>query len=305
MHLLLEQDSDDALWHSASRSSGYIGTVSDHGVFTLSEIQTAVNSLSAESVIILFIRRNTPNDLASIQTVVDKCIAVDKDLRIWCHYGGDIDFRALPDFWAAYTYLTCDSMSPKESINKRLTNQRFSFPLPFSNNFSLKWESKVLDAKEVMKKKTRGSANSSLNEAWTLAETELDKFDAMSHILKALRWRIVVGEIKCKLDAVPTGSVAVEDWDKLSKLAVSVGVGDYSPHYSDEYDDSTPPIHVMENMYNKLTSNLHWVSKQIEYSKNTNSKLLNVDPAKMLIEECIQPFETAYSALRAKCPQVP
>jgi hypothetical protein len=302
MHLLLEQDSDDTQWHTASRSSGYIGTVSDHGVFTQSEIQTAVNSLSAESVVILFIRRNTPNNLASIQTVVDKCIAVDKDLRIWCHYGGDIDFRALPDIWAAYAYLTRDSMSPKESINKRLTNQRFSFPLPFSNNFSLKWESMVLDAKEFMKKKNRDSANSSLNEAWTLAETELDKFDAMSQILKALHWRIVVGEIKFMLDAVPTGSVTVDHWDKLSKLAVSMGVGDHSPHYSAEY---APPIHVMENMYKKMTSVLHRVAQSVAFSKISNSVMLPDDPRKKLVEECIQPFEKAYSELLAKCEPVP
>jgi hypothetical protein len=297
MHLLLEQDSDDTLWHSASRNSDYIGTVSGHGVFKQLEIQTVIESLSAESVVVLFIRRNTPNDLASIQAVVDKCIEVDKDLRIWCHYGGDVDFRALPNAWADYGYLNRDSLNPKESINKHLANQRFSFPVPFSTNFSLKWESKVFDAKQVMKKKRDySSASSSLNEAWTLAATELDKFDSLSHLLKALPWRIVIGEIKCILDNVPAGSVTVEDWDKLSKLAVSLGVGDHSPPYSNEHSENTPPIHVMENMYNKLTCVLHRVSQHIESARSQNSSTLGFDLFET-IEECIQSFETAHSKL--------
>lgn len=299
MHLLLEQDTDDTEWQSAPRSSEYIGTASEYSVFTQAELDAVVNALKRESVVVLFVRRNAANDLAAIQTVVSKCIEVDEKLRIWCHYGGDIDFRTLPAEWEQYSHLTDEHTNPKEAIKSVLQKQKIPFPIPFSTNFPLKWENKVSGAKKGMKRKEWGNVHYFLDQALMIAEKERAKFDAMEHMCEALRWRIVVSEIKNKLDEIPDGSTSA-DWEELSRLAVSAGVGDHRPLYEDydeDKDKNVPPIRVMEEMYKKLTCTLHRVLEDIEHAR-TGSKRLSADHRKLSAEECIRRFESAHSRLR-------
>lgn len=75
-------------------------------------------------------------------------------LKVWCHYGGNINLEKLDQYWNNYRRL-----SNKEKT--RLTNSRYPHPYPFSMGMQLEWSEEFKKIKEKVKSQRDGMHQSS------------------------------------------------------------------------------------------------------------------------------------------------
>jgi hypothetical protein len=244
MHLLLEQHFENSKWHSAN-SLGIFGTVSDSGAFSTSEVQTVASSLTADSVVVLFLFPNAANnDANSIAAIIDCCIKLGNGLKVWCHYGGDVAFQELPDRWADYDrFPVLGNANPKQALEDFYTSRDVKYPYPFSSNYDLPWRHQIDSARTTMKVKQWPDVKSQLDDGWELAEKEISKFKTMREVCQATRWYVVVNEIKACLKKIPADNCTIDHWRQLCELAHDIGVeGEAPSHQGKSLEDKYQAI---------------------------------------------------------------
>jgi hypothetical protein len=295
MHLLLEQQSQHGYWHRAVASSEYVGTASEAGVFKSDGIQQVLGKLNQDSVVVLFLHHHKrSNDAKAIDTIINKCKALDGNLKVWCHYGGDIDYQELPDRWSGYDHLPSEGTAhPKKTLDEHLNVQEVKYPHPFSSNFELKWEISINGARSHMRVASWNDAYSLLNEAWEIAEKDIARFRTMRKMCKALQWRIVFGQIEV---SIPKTSNKLGDWIRLRNLAHSIGLAHDNVQ---DYNQNDPYLN-MQHRYYQLSNIVDSLNTEIERVVKARDDTINQpDRWRESLRTCIDMFEGAYTTLTA------
>jgi len=249
MHLLLEQYSESAKWHSKVADPMYLGTATNNGVFKCADAQSVTSNLTQDSVVVLFLHpTGADNDAEALAVIIDKFKGfAGTELKIWCHYGGDINLQELPDHWASYDRLPrIGNANAKQSLDDFFASKDTPYPYPFSSNFDLDWRHEIESASVKVKAQQWQGTLSLLDEAWKRAEKRISQFKNMRAVCRAASWHIVVNEIKACLDRIRNdpdskndkdGST-IDDWRKLCELAHTLGIGQPAPsHVSETLED--------------------------------------------------------------------